>query len=200
MSEFQLADALELFKALRDKPAEQSAASALMRNVGANMRQANVTTQLPTDPPALAPVNPIAPVAQVPDHQEIDQAQNPLAAVITPDTTPLQPMEELLLSSFYSLTKREQLNIVSGFVLSNRITIDTQQAQFKLDRDKQFFQIKAWMAKIGFGVAVTGFAAFIGIFCYSILKHGTMGEAGVFTGLFNTFTETLKIIFSANLG
>lgn len=127
-----------------------------------------------------------------------------LATVVPHDETDLHPMEQMIVDEFNSLAPRQRFNIISGYVFNKRDIdkdeVSNETARFELERQKKLLVMKTFLTQAGLIIGVVLAVVLIGVFCYIVLKKGTLSESGIVSGILSTLVEAIKIIFNAPLG
>jgi hypothetical protein len=127
-----------------------------------------------------------------------------LGTVVPAVDDKLHPLEQMILDEFNTLKPRQQFSIISGYVFNKRDIdkdeVSNETARFELERQKKLLSMKTFLTQAGLIIGCVLAVVLIGVFCFIVLKKGTLSESGVMTGILNTLIEAIKIIFNAPLG
>lgn len=114
----------------------------------------------------------------------------------TEGTEQLNTVERMMLQSFESLTERQKMNIISGFLSSHKREIEKEEKKEDKE-DKELSSFKLTLAKVVV-FTVLGLLIFnFGLFVYSVFFDKDLLPNAGFGATLNVLQEVFKIIFSS---
>ena len=116
------------------------------------------------------------------------------------DTAPeeeLTPVEQLILEAFRTLSKKQKVKIISGFLMSYKKEINKAVVPTEDETEKaEMFKLKTFFAKIVMVVAIACLFAIVGLFIYSVIVPSSAVPVTAVTGMFGMIEEIFKIVFT----
>jgi hypothetical protein len=122
------------------------------------------------------------------------------------ETKPLlMDNKQVYYRGFLSMTDEEKARVMLGMLLTNQDPIlnnlddlnpSTLIERNNISKDNKLFKLKFYGLIGLIGIVILTAIAIIGTFLYLSLDKGVLDENGVLSGILNTLTEAIKILFS----
>lgn len=122
------------------------------------------------------------------------------------DTKPLLvDNKQVYYRGFLSMTDDEKARVMLGMLLTNQEPVlnnledlnpSTLIERNNISKDNKLFKLKFYGLIGLIGIVILTAIAIIGTFLYLSLDKGVLDENGVLSGILNTLTEAIKILFS----
>lgn len=113
--------------------------------------------------------------------------------------------KQVYYKGFLSLSEEEKARVLLGMLLTNQDPVlnnlddlnpATLTERINISKDNKLFKLKFYGLTGLIGIVILTAVAVIGIFLYLSLDKGVLDENGVLSGILNTLTEAIKILFS----
>lgn len=122
------------------------------------------------------------------------------------DTKPLLiDNKQVYYRGFLSMSDEEKARVMLGMLLTNQEPVlnnledlnpSTLIERNNISKDNKLFKLKFYGLIGLIGIVILTAIAIIGTFLYLSLDKGVLDENGVLSGILNTLTEAIKILFS----